>query len=815
MRRWLAAVLLVGCASTAPDGGDDAVAPGEDAAHHLDAQAGDTAPGSDGESADAGPDSAADAATDAATAAPVAPPSPPTLATPGQWMVAIVPPGGDPVGAAIEAGTFTLPSPGLHDGVVWKAVTPTETGGLGKPAPGWVVYAATTLQVDAPTTFVARADSFFDLLLDGARQPGDIYASGSQRVPLRAPAGESLLVVRGMGRGGSPEVQLWTTADEVLLHTADLTTPTLVEGETLAQPLGIPALSLVDAPILDVVVRVLPSEHLAETTTRLAGLTPLATTHVTAQLLPSAPLPPEGTPVPVTVRLESPSLEWSYELTVELTTVAPTTNPVTRTFVSPMDGSAQLYGLLRPAGTPDGPVGLVLSLHGAGVHAPGQAAAYGPKGWTALAAPTNRRPFGFDWEAWGRRDALEVLDHATATLPADPTRVYLTGHSMGGHGTWQLGTLFPGRFAVVGPSAGWISFETYGGETFPDGPLGWARASSDTLRFAENLARRAVYVIHGSADDNVPVSEAHTMVAALTPIVPDLQFHEQPGAGHWWDGDAGAGADCVDWPPLFETMETRTLDPFELDFTFRSPSPWVSPTHSYVTLRSLKDPAADMVATSAVSGATVTLTTTNVRSLVIDGAALRGRGVTKVVVDGAPHDVPDGPLPVGPQSGKRPGASGPVNEVLERPWCVVWPDDSQFARRWAAWLVSHWAVIGNGQACGLPESAVTAERRAGANLLRVLPSAGALPVPFTWSPTAIQVASNAYDHAAGVVVYPDGDGLSAAVVATAGDEPLLWRFQPFTSRFVAPDYLVFAAQGLRAAGFWTADWEWDAAFSAP
>lgn len=809
MNRWIAIVaLLAGCASSSS--GDGA---GADAAGAVLDGAQDAEPVADGDAADGV--ASGDAPVDATPAAPVAAPSEPVPVTPSAWMVAIVPPGGDAVGAAIEAGTFTLPAPGLHDGVVWKEVTLGEGGALSKPAPGWVIYAATTLHEEAPTTLIARADGFFDLLLDGARQPGDIYLTRGQRVPLRAPAGDSLLVLRGVGRGGAPEVELSMTPDEVLLHAADLTAPTLVAGEQVAQPLGIPVLSLLDAPILDVVIRVLPSEHLAETTTRMPGLVPLATTHLTALLEPSGPLPAEGTPLEVTVRLESPSLAFSYELTVPLVTAAPTANPVTRTFVSPMDASAQLYGLLRPAGTPDGPIGLVLSLHGAGVQGPGQAAAYGAKAWTALVAPTNRRAFGFDWEAWGRRDALEVLDHAMATLPVDPTQVWLTGHSMGGHGTWQLGTLFPGRFAVVGPSAGWISFETYGGETFPDGPLGWARASSDTLRWAENLARRAVYVIHGTADDNVPIGEAQTMVAALEPIVPDLQTHWQEGAGHWWDGDAGAGADCVDWPPLFETMQQRALDPLELDFSFRSPSPWVSPSHSYVTLRSLEDPSQDMVAVSAVAGSTVTLTTTNVRSLVLDGAGLRGRGVTSAVVDGQTHDVPDGPLAIGPQTGKRPGVGGPFNEVLERPWCAVWPDDAVFARRWAAWLVSHWAVLGNGQACGLPLSAVTSERRAGRNLLYVLPSAAEASVPFAWSASAITVASQAHEHAAGLAVFPDGDALSAVIVATAGDEALLWRFQPFTSRFVAPDFMVWGADGLRASGFWTADWIFDPAFAAP
>ena len=125
------------------------------------------------------------------------------------------------------------------------------------------------------------------------------------------------------------------------------------------------------------------------------------------------------------------------------------------TFRSRIDGSVQYYAVnpARPRGAPRAPA-LFLTLHGAGVQAIRQADAYAAKSWGHIVAPTNRRPFGFDWEDWGRIDALEVLDHARQRLKTDPQRTYLTGHSMGGHGVWHLGATFPDRFAAIGPSAG-------------------------------------------------------------------------------------------------------------------------------------------------------------------------------------------------------------------------------------------------------------------------------------------------------------------------------------------------------------------------
>jgi pimeloyl-ACP methyl ester carboxylesterase len=142
-----------------------------------------------------------------------------------------------------------------------------------------------------------------------------------------------------------------------------------------------------------------------------------------------------------------------------------------RTFQSEMDGSVQYYAV-QPAVRSEKAAApaLVLTLHGAGVEAIGQADAYKPKDWCHIVAPTNRRPYGFDWEEWGRMDALEVLELAKKELKTDPQRTYLTGHSMGGHGAWQVGVTFPDRFAAVAPSAGWISFASYTGPKPPDSP---------------------------------------------------------------------------------------------------------------------------------------------------------------------------------------------------------------------------------------------------------------------------------------------------------------------------------------------------------
>jgi poly(3-hydroxybutyrate) depolymerase len=727
------------------------------------------------------------------------------------------------VRSAIEDEDFSLPSDGYdEDGTHWVDVDPDDVlPDDGQPGFSFGPYNAALfwlvpeIELDAGERVIARTTRAGGVYVGPSMQPGWVYQDRQPRVPLVAREDGAVIAVRAYG-GTNVEVELKTTTDELWMNLDGASPLDLRVGEASEMWYGVPLLNLTTASLLDVRARVLENDDFEATLVEHAALPAAAVTQVPFLLRPKAAPTEAGQARTARLRLASPSLAFSYERDVTLTAVDPA-GGYWRTYLSPTDGSVQSYGVLPPAGfdpasPPDEGYAVVLSLHGAGVGGKGQAQAYSPKDWAFIIAPTNRHPFGFDWEEWGRFNALETLDDAMSKFPSDPTRVYLAGHSMGGHGTWHVGVTTPGRFATLGPSAGWESFYSYVGETRPSGAIGRARAHSDTLVYLPNLARRGVYIIHGDADDNVPVSEGRNMYEETQLVTDDVLYHEQPGAGHWWDLDPDeAGADCVDWDPLFEFMESHTLDPLELEFSFTSPMASYSPTHSFVTLESSLDPNADLVVTSVpgADGASVLVTTSNVRSLTLDGAGLLARGITTAVVDGDGYALPDGPLAVGPADGKRHDVHGPYNQVYRRPFCFVVPDEGGAFADAASFLASYWAAYGNGHACMVPVSSLTETIRAERQLVWVGidDETVAAPLPITWNSDEISIGDDVRDDAALLFVFPDGEKLSAAIVATEGQERRsLTRVVPFSSRAGLPDWFLWSGSSGLGTGFFEGDW---------
>jgi predicted peptidase len=159
---------------------------------------------------------------------------------------------------------------------------------------------------------------------------------------------------------------------------------------------------------------------------------------------------------------------------------------------------------------------LILFLHGAGErgsdlelvkkHGPPKLVDQGKELPFIIVSP--QCPAGTWWTE--ELDALvALLDDVQSRYAVDPDRVYLTGLSMGGFGSWALGCRHPERFAAMAPICG-------GGDWF----------------LAERLKNVPVWVFHGAKDPVVPLRESTEMVDALKRAGGDVQLTVYPEAQH-------------------------------------------------------------------------------------------------------------------------------------------------------------------------------------------------------------------------------------------------------------------------------------------
>jgi len=166
---------------------------------------------------------------------------------------------------------------------------------------------------------------------------------------------------------------------------------------------------------------------------------------------------------------------------------------------------------------------LILFLHGAGERGTNvwKAATHGPSKYAA-AHPDFPfimvSPLCPQNQVWSKDILLALLDDIIGSCAVDTNRVYLTGLSMGGYGTWDLGLTHPGKFAAIVPICG-------GGQI-----ISVLLASRDKAAALKSLG---LWAFHGGKDPVVPLEESQRMVDALQKAgVRDVKLTIYPEAGH-------------------------------------------------------------------------------------------------------------------------------------------------------------------------------------------------------------------------------------------------------------------------------------------
>jgi predicted peptidase len=172
---------------------------------------------------------------------------------------------------------------------------------------------------------------------------------------------------------------------------------------------------------------------------------------------------------------------------------------------------------------------LVLFLHGAGergddlervkIHGPPKLIAAGksfPFVVVSPQCPRNRR--------WEPLELATLLDEIVEQYRIDQQRIYVTGLSMGGFGTFALAAYQPHRFAAIAPICG-------GGE-----PI-----------LARLISPVPAWVFHGAKDSLVPLERSQQMVDAMRRAGGEVKFTVYPEAGHDSWTETYANPELYEW----------------------------------------------------------------------------------------------------------------------------------------------------------------------------------------------------------------------------------------------------------------------------
>lgn len=136
-------------------------------------------------------------------------------------------------------------------------------------------------------------------------------------------------------------------------------------------------------------------------------------------------------------------------------------------------------------------------------------------------------------DSWWNSDILlALLDDVERNYKVDKERIYVTGLSMGGFGTWNLTFRAPHRFAAIAPVCG-------GGEAY----------------WGQKIAHVPAWVFHGAKDPVVPLSRSEIMVENMKKKGGDPKLTVYPEAAH------DSWTETYNNPELYTWLLSHTLQP--------------------------------------------------------------------------------------------------------------------------------------------------------------------------------------------------------------------------------------------------------------
>lgn len=207
-----------------------------------------------------------------------------------------------------------------------------------------------------------------------------------------------------------------------------------------------------------------------------------------------------------------------------------------KAYRSKVDSTLQPYQVFIPAAYDKSKTfPLVIALHGMGgdensyfqAYAQGAFKIEAEKRGYIVACPKGRKPASM-YIGDAEKDVMDVIAELRRDYNIDPDRIYMTGHSMGGYGTWSVAMSHPDVFAALAPVAGGAN-----------NPAGMSK-----------IAHIPQLIVHGDADPTVSVERSRVMVAAGKKLGVEMKYIEVPG------GDHGSIV-APNFPAVFDWFDTH------------------------------------------------------------------------------------------------------------------------------------------------------------------------------------------------------------------------------------------------------------------
>lgn len=188
-----------------------------------------------------------------------------------------------------------------------------------------------------------------------------------------------------------------------------------------------------------------------------------------------------------------------------------------------VEGKSYKYVVyVPPTYDPQKPAPAIISLNGAGECGTdglkhitvglGSAVMLNAERWPFIILFPQKQTVNSNWED---EDAMvmAILEKAKKEYNIDSSRLYLTGLSQGGHGTWAIAAKHPDLFTAIAPICGWGDEE-----------------------IAKKLAKMPIWAFHGDADEVIPVAESIKMKEYLEASGGTCKLTVYSGVGHnSWD----------------------------------------------------------------------------------------------------------------------------------------------------------------------------------------------------------------------------------------------------------------------------------------